>query len=483
MRISKILPGYFRRISILIFLMSFNLIFSAAISAIEIKQMEIIGSTIDLDIKKYVKTIKGDLSEKDIESIGIRVTNEYHNRGYTTSYVEKLEVSRNGILEIYVKESKIADISITGVGGREKSEIEFLLNSLNGSIYNRNELQKKAETLKRLYNLGSVQIYPVNYKDSSDVFLSVKINKKSSGDFYGGIGFEPIYGLSPYLGYYHPFSDTAIDLFAKAGYREGKFRRAEGDVKFFLFTDNEPRGFYMGSNAAMFLEHWESYGRDYRRISLTPALGYRAIYRYLIMDIYANEIISEISDYKTEGENFRDYDTRITLEIEITNKINLLSKKDATGLKLAASSGKSDLSKKVYVISSCELKSPFLPFSRLRITPGLYSYYTTMKERYFWQYVYDKRLLGFYGDFTASKWKNTAGLDFEFEFIPQFLYAGPFVNTGYFQDEELKWKSRTGGGMMGTLEFKNSYIGIYFAWDLSKGPSNGGVSVIAGGSF
>jgi outer membrane protein assembly factor BamA len=483
MKTSKTHSCFFNKILIFIFLVVFNLKFSSLLSAIEIKHAEITGSTIELEAKEYVKSVKGDLSEKDIEAIGIKVTNEYHNKGYTTSYVEKLELHQNGILEIHVKESKIAAVSVTGIEGKEKNEIEFLLKPLIGSIYNRNELEKKAETLKRLYNLGSVQIYPVNYKDSSDVFLSIKTNKKSTGDFYGSIGFEPIYGLSPSLGYYRPFTDTALDLYAKAGYREGKFRRAEADLKFFLFPDNDPKGFYIGSNAAMFLEHWESYDRDYRRISLSPALGYRAIYQYLIFDLYANEIISEISDYKTEGKKFRDYDTRITLEVEISDKTNLLSKKDATGLKLAASSGKSDLSEKIYIIYSGELKSSFSPFSRLRVSPGIYSYYTTMKERFFWQYVYDKRLLGFYNDYTASKWKNTAGLDFEFEFVPQFFYAGPFVNTGYFQDEMLKWKSRTGGGLMGTLEFKNSYIGIYYAWDLSKGPSKGGISIIAGGSF
>ena len=83
----------------------------------------------------------------------------------------------------------------------------------------------------------------------------------------------------------------------------------------------------------------------------------------------------------------------------------------------------------------------------------------------------DKRLLGFFDDYTASNWKNTAGLDLEFEIVPQFFYSGPFVNTGYFRNESLEWTSRTGGGIMGVFEFKNSYIGIYFAWDLSKGPS------------
>ncbi|MBN2402573.1 MAG: hypothetical protein JXN64_09235 [Spirochaetes bacterium] len=462
---------------------SFIMILCNNLSAIEIKRVDIIGSSIELETREYVKSIKGDLSNKDIEAIGVRVTNEYHEMGYTTSYVKTLRVRNDGVLEIHVNESRIAAINITGITGKEKNEIELSFSILTGYIYNRSEVERKAEAIKRLHNLSSVKIYPINYENTGDVFLSIKASKKSAGDFYGGIGLEPIYGISPSIGYYHPFTDTALDIYAKAGYREGRFRRAEGDLKFFLFPDSNPRGIYLGTNIAMFVERWETLESDYKRLSLSPILGYRAIYQYFIIDLYANEIISDISDYKAEEEKFRDYDTRLTLEVEVSNKANLLSKKDATGLQLTASSGKSDLSKKIYAILSGEFRSTLSPFSKLRIIPQMYSYYTTMDERYFWQYVYDKRLMGFFDDYTASKWKNTAGLDIELEIVPQFIYAGPFVNTGYFLDEELEWKSRTGGGLMGLIEFKNSHIGIYFAWDLSKDPSKGGFSIIAGGNF
>jgi outer membrane protein assembly factor BamA len=481
---TKLFSSFFCKISFFFIILFFNLIINTGLSAIEIKRIEIIGSTIELDMKEYIKNIKGDLSRKDIEAIGVKVTYEYHEMGYTTSYVEKLTVRDNGLLEIHIKESKILGVNITGISGKEKNGIELLFNSLTGNIYNKYKIEKKAASIKREHNLEAVQIYPINYGDSADVFLSIKLTKKSAGNFYGGIGFEPIYGISPYLGYYHPFTDTALDLYAKAGYREGKFRKAEGDIKFFLFPDNDPRGFYIGSNAAMYLERWESRGSDYRRISLSPVLGYRVIYQYLILDFFANEIISDIENYKdTDNNKSRDYDSRITLELGFSNRADLLLKKDATDIKLSVSSGKSDLFKKYYLISSGEFKSTIAPFAWLRIKPALYSYYTTSDERFYWQYVYDKRLLGFFNDYTASKWKSTAGLDFEFEIVPQFFYSGPFINTGYFLDESLDWQSRTGGGLMGVIEFTNSYIGVYFAWDLSKGPSKGGLSILAGGTF
>ena len=470
---------YFR-ISVLIILI---FIFALNLFAIEINRAEIIGSSVDLDIAESLIDIKGDFSEQDIEAIGIKITNEYHAKGYTTSYVEKLAVNKDGVLKIHVKESRILAINVSGAKGKEKEEVESLFKSFIGNVYNRYLLEKRAETVKYEYNLSAVKIYPVNYKDTSDVFLSVMVEKKTKGNFYGGIGFEPIYGITPMLGYYHPFADSAVDIYSRVGYRDDKVRRAEGDVKYFLFTNNSAGAIYIGANISMFVEQWESRDKEYERKSLSPVLGYRYMYKYLILDLYFSETASNIEDYKDNDKTFRDYDSRLTLDLGFSNKVNLLSKKDSTDIKLSVSSGKSDLNEKVYLISSAEGKSAASLSTNLRIIPRLYSYYTTSNERYFWQYVYDKRLLGFFNKYTASKWKNTAEMAIEYEIIPQFIYAGPFVNYGYFLNEFDKWTSKAGGGVKSTIELKNAYIEIYYAWDLSKGPSEGGLAVLAGGRF
>ena len=96
----------------------------------------------------------------------------------------------------------------------------------------------------------------------------------------------------------------------------------------------------------MFLEQWESSDQEYRTISLSPVLGYRAIYQYLILDLYVNEIISEIYDYDIRRKKFAITTHVLHLNLEISDRTNLLSKKDATRLKLTASSGKTDFSEK-----------------------------------------------------------------------------------------------------------------------------------------
>ncbi|MBN2038657.1 MAG: hypothetical protein JW864_01350 [Spirochaetes bacterium] len=471
------------KLLIITFCIAVIVLFSGNASALDIKKIELIGNTIDLEVSDEIKNTEGELSRNDIKAIGIKITNEYHDKGYTTSYVDKLVRRKDGTLEIHIKESVILGVNIIGADDENKKKIEYAFNMLTATLFNKYKTEKVAGIIKNRFNLKSVRIYPVNYNDTGDVFLSINITEKSKGEFYGGIGFEPVYGIAPELGYYRPFTNAAVDLYSKAGYRDNKFRRAEGDLKLFIFTGNSASGIYIGTKASMFLDEWESRDYEYKRTSLSPVIGYRSIYQYAVIDIYMTEIISDIKNYENNDEKFRDYDTRGTIEIGLLNSSSMLSEKDATKLAIAFSSGINDLNDKYYIISSGELKTAFSPFSWMRIVPNLYSYYTSSGQRYFWQYIYDKRLLGFFNDYTTSKWKNSAGLEIELELIPQFLYTGPFANTGYFLDEFDEWKNKTGTGVKASFEFSSVYLEIYYAWDASGSPSKGGLSILAGGRF
>ncbi len=475
-KLSHIIPAFISQVILI-------LIFHSAVYAIEINRVIVTGNTLDLDIISEIQNTRGNLSKKDIEELGVRITNAYHEQGCTTSYVERLILRDNGILEIHVKESKIMDISITGISGYKKDEIKDEFAPLKNRIYNKYSIQRIAAIVRNKYGLGAIRIYPVNYKDSGDVFLSVQLEEKTRGDLYGGIGFEPIYGITPELGYYYPFTNTALNIFTIAGYRDGEFRRAEGDLKLFIFTPGSTDSIYTGANISRFIDQWESMDIEYKKTSLSPVLGYRYIHQSMVIDLYFNEIITNLENYTDNDQTIRNYDSRFTLDIGFSNRNSLLSKRDATEIKLSAAAGISDISKKGYIISSGEVRTTAVPLVWLRFIPRLYSRYTTSGQRYYWEYVYDTRLLGFFDNYSASKWKNTAGVDIEFELVPQFIYAGPFINTGYFLDEYEKWKQDTGTGGKLSIKLRNAYIEIYYAWDISAGPSEGGLSMLAGGTF
>lgn len=466
----------------------FFFMFSSAIlslyspaAAIEIKKVILKGCTVEI-IQNKIPNISGDLDNNEIRNMGIKLTDEYHSLGYTTSYVDKLVISEKGVLEIYIIESKILGINITGIE-KEDSDLEKAVYSWKGDIYNRFTAEKNAEDLRRRFNLDSVKIYTVNYQDSGDVFLSVKVKKKSRGNFYGSIGVEPIYGITPVLGYYYPFTESAVDLYARLGYRDSEIRRAEGDIKYFVFFKDNSSAVYAGTNCSRFIDRWESRDMDYTTLSVYPVIGFRSIFSFVTFDISVKEIITEIKDYGTEGYRLRDYDTRLSVDLDISNKGEVLSMHDQAALKVNISGGRDNLNGNGYINLSGDFQTSFSPAMWVVFIPSLYSWYTTSDERFFREYVFDTHLLGFYNDFTSTKCRNTAGMYIESEISPGFVYAGPFVNTGYFLNESDKWRSETGGGVKTTIIYGDLNVEIYYAWDLSESPSRGGLSVLINGKF
>lgn len=451
--------------------------------AIEINKVVLVGNTVDIGADDVIADTSGDFSKEEIEALGVKITDEYHRRGFTTTYVERLVVNKNGILKIHVRESKIVGLNVSGIDGKEKEEIRQLILPEENEIYNRFVLEKRAEYIKEKYNLDYVKLYPVNYEDTGDVYLTVKTERAGKGDFYGGIGVEPIYGITPELGYIYPFDHSGVNLFARAGYWDGELRRVEGDLKFFMFIDEKTFSVYAGSGSARLIEKWMSRDSEYKTLSISPVAGCRYVYGYLFADFNVSEIITGINDYNYKEEKFTDYDTRFTIDAYFSNQKTKLNPRDVSGVKVIVSGGRSDLADKGYLISSCRMKGVLSPYSGLRFIPRGNIYYTTSSERFHWSYVYNVDLLGFPEDYTASKWKNVAALDIEYEVSPDFLFMGPFVNSGIFLDEDEEWKRKSGGGLKAQAIYKKVAIDVYFAWDLSKGYSDGGLYILAGGRF
>ncbi len=226
-----------------------------------------------------------------------------------------------------------------------------------------------------------------------------------------------------------------------------------------------------------------SHETEYETLSVSPVLGARYLFEFITFDIYVRELITQIYDYNYETEEILDKDARLTLDIDISNMRHKLNPRDASAVKLSISGGRSDLAPKGHLISTCKMKGVVAFLSYVRIIPRANIYYTASAERFHWSYVYDSSLLGFPDDFTASKWKNTAGIDIEYELSHDFFFAGIFANSGAFKNENKEWEKKTGGGIKGELIYKKMSLDIYFAWDLSKGPAHGGLYVLAGSRF
>ena len=450
--------------------------------AVEIKDIILFGNTIDIDFDALLDGKRGDLSEREIESLGVLITDAYHRRGYTTSYVDRFILRKDGVLEIYIRESRILGLKVSGIADPQAGEIQSMLVPRIGEIYNKFTLRERVGLVKQKYNLREIRIRTVNYEDRGDVFLSVKVEKRM-GVLYGGIAVEPIYGLTPEIGYFYPFGDSAINLVSRAGYRDGDFRKIEGDCTYTITAVNSGKwGFFVGVNSTRLMERWESMDRDYTTLSASPVIGTNVLIKgTLLFKIYIREIITKLNDYREE--EYLDYDSRLTADLIYSNKYYLLKKRESTDLKLSLSAGRSELDDGGYVSSTASFKTSLSLFSWLRLIPRFNSYYTTSEERFSWVYVFGSDLRGFFDDFTASKWKNAGGLDLEFEISPEFLYVGPFINSGYFKDEYDEWITKTGGGINCSITFRGLFLQIYYAWDFSLSPAEGGLYILASSRF
>jgi len=454
--------------------------------ALELVSIKLIGNTVDIGQDALFRDRKGLISSKELESISVDITNAYHKKGYTTSYVEKLIMRKDGILEIHVRESRILGLKVTGIDDSKIKEIKSLLVPEIGTLYNKFDLEGRVRAVKEIFKLKTIRIDILNYKDTGDVFLSVQVEKRGLDRFFGGIGFEPIYGVSPQIGYLYNTKKSAVRLLSSAGYRDGDFRKLTGELKYWPITARDGRpGIFMGIKSERLIETWESQDKEYKTTSVCPFLGITipfTIYRLILFDAYLLERVTRLFNYDYDEYEYDDYDTRITVRLWYSDRFIRIRKRETTDIRVSVSGGRSRLSNE-YWNSTVNLKSSLSPFVWMRLVPMFIMHYTSSDERFSWHYVFDRNLPGFFDDFTASSWKNVAGLYCEFEISPEFFYIGPFANSGYFLDEDNNWKLKSGGGIKGEIYYQRLHLQIYYAYDLSSSPSEGGFYITASSKF
>jgi hypothetical protein len=450
---------------------------AGALFAAEVTRIEIIGNTVDINLQSITSQTPASLSEREIRAIGTAVTAAYHSRGYTTTRVDRLVLRRDGTLQVHILESHVKNITVTGVSTGKTAKIRAFLAPVINQVYNRSLVLERAEALKREFNLNRVVMTPLNYRNSADVHLAVEVRESTAGNVYGGIGIEPIYGVVPSLGYYYPFTSTALDMHGEAGYREGRFRKLKGEIKLFIFSDDNDCALYFGGSGSRNIETWEYQDADYTVLAYAPAIGIRAVFHSIIFDIKMHEIISHINSYYTE--EYEDFDTRLTASVTYTDSSSIMNRFNTAKISASVSGGRSTLEKSGYSIAEADIRIPFSPAVWFRIIPRAHIRYTTSHKRLFWSYVYDANFLGFFDDYTASRFKNIAGLDFEFELFPELLYVGPFINSGYFENELQEWTWETGTGCKVRITYRGLQIQSYYAWDISNNPADGGLYIFA----
>jgi hypothetical protein len=291
----------------------------------------------------------------------------------------------------------------------------------------------------------------------------------------------------PRVGWRLPFAPSSLDLKASAGFRD-RLRKIEGEARYTRTLGQGGSSFFVGAEGGMTVERWETPERNYTVKSGGSyiGMGFAADLpgSFLAwLNLYARGAYAGVDDYEIEGSSDTNKDLRGVADLLVSDRFYSIEKRDTVSLSVAFSAGASDFEPGGYVLAESRLRVPIRLFSIFRLIPRASSYYTDSRERFYMRYVFDGDLMGFAGDFSAARWKLTAGLDAEFEIVPSFLFAGPFVNGGRFLDEDARRRSASGVGLRASIEHRGTMASLSYAWDASAGPSKGGVYIAAESLF
>ncbi|MFW5862252.1 MAG: POTRA domain-containing protein [Spirochaetota bacterium] len=446
-------------------------------AALTVDRVEFVGNTVNLELDALTPGYTGEVTRKDIDHLAVRVTRKYHEAGYTTSYVDRMELTEEGTLRIYVQESRIQEVRVRGIKGETADELRRVGKLWKGEVYNRNEIRARLERLKGLYNLRGIRLDVENYREQGDVTLVMKVDEGSRW-WRWGLGIRPLYGISPHAMYTLPVGKSFVEFTAHASYMDDRFTRAGGAMEWYHFSSGKnPLQYYAGVEGGRKAQKWETLDSWFAADGGGVYAGTRMYRRVgtgilLIPGIEASGSLTRIRDYPEEEVDNRM--GRAGLRLTITRRGIVLPARNVSSFTMKGDVAASTLEPDGFVLAEADGKLVLPLTTRVRLIPEVYSYYTSSRERYYRRYVYDEKLLGFGTDYTASSFKNTGGLHLEFEVSPAFFYVDPFVNSGYFRDENHNWSHDTGAGLKVIFNFKKVFWDITYAWDVSETPAKTG---------
>jgi hypothetical protein len=472
---------FFLRILLITTLLPCVGVVSAEQVAREIRSIIITGSSLNIGVDDIISMKKGSLTDREIEALGVAITNRYHSHGYTTSYVKKIFISGDGKLEFQIEESRIAGIHVSGISREKSKTINDLLTPLPPGLYNRFWIEERTGIAQKALNLSSVSIRVENIENSGDVRLEITARENLPLTYRGGMIFEPIYGATPMLELTMPLGRTVLTAGGVLGVREGEIKKMEGTFRVYTGAGSASWAFFSGYTGSRRIETWESAGISYRHTSHTPAVGLRYLRDVMLFEISANYAIIDIVTYPDIEKDQRDM--RLDVLTAYSNSHKSIIRQDSTEASVAYSVGRGSIIDSYYQNGHVSFRTTFSPVVWLKIKPRVTAYSTTSDSRYYWSYVFDGNLQGFYDDFTASRRKVIAGTGIEYEIIPEQFYCGPFFNSGRYINESGSWKTASGAGVSGMMLFSNFTFQAHYAWDITRKPGDGGFFISLEGSF
>jgi len=439
------------------------------------------GNTVDIGLGELAKGVSAASSKTDLESLATAVTDRYHDLGYTTTFVEKVTVGKGGVVEVTVRESKIAGITVRGVSGGTASRISSMLRPVEGELYNAHVLRRRSIEARRRLDISSINISVENLDGTGDVSLVVTARDSIMGKVHGEVSYEPIYGLSPILAYSHRMERLTLYMLGNAGIRQGEFRKKEGFLRLSSGI-TESWHIFVDYGWTGKTDVWESAEVEYRERTHRPSAGMGIQIGGFKFEISCVRSCIDLQNYPAAEGGYSELSAKALAEYRDTGV--LVQRRDGKRFSITTSTGKSTLEDGYFMTGEGMAVVTWSPALWLTFRSRLLGQYTTAGERYYRFYVYDRFLPGFMDDYSSTRTRGVMGIETEFELYPDTLYFGPLVNAGRFRSEtDPSWSNATGAGASVSARVGNFGFQAVYAWDITGDVNDGSFLVTADGTF
>ncbi len=421
----------------------------------------VLGLTVPINIADIEN--KSVVSEQQAKVLAIALTNKLHESGYTTSYVNRYQLE-NDICYLYVVESHIADIQLAADSAL-KEYIMQDLQKLLGAVYNRKTVHAFLVQLKEKYLLDLIQINVVNYNESDDVSLVIRVRaRKIAWSFE--VATLPIYGITPSIVVTVPMHKAVMTMQGQVGFNEERVTLEKGVFEYMSFPATI--GFHAGVLVSREYTVWERYGTDFTVTIAKPYAGIGIFKNRGVFDIsaflYGVATYYKVSEHNTAELEDTYKDAGIELRIQSKDDRSIAKKNKTLQASLFAG-----FSQDEYLLTSRALGiAPLQITSRFYVIPSAYSFYTNSFKRIYTEYVFDSYLLGFASRYTSTQSRHIAKLELMNEVIYEFVFFEIFGASGVYKSEYNRWEKTSSWGAGADIYYNTIIINIGCAWNTDK---------------
>jgi hypothetical protein len=442
----------------------------------QVKEVRYYGYSGIVDLSTIEYPSSKEITEEWIKRVIAEITGIYHSMGYNAFYVEQVLIKDDGSVEFYFNESVVSSVVLSGAGDSEADAVKSEIFP-EGSPYNEFLLKKNIESVKRRYGFRNIHV--LLERDSSGKIVinaeAVKIIHRLRFSVTG----DSIYGTMPEVAWFILQDNGFIKVLLNSSFGQRDTRVSNSG--FFYNRIINRSDLLIGLK---FRESRDCFSENelYKSRSISPEAAFS---RY--SGPFGAGVFFSGDYYMLENYNGLRQSEELSffsgIRLFYDNSPYVIDRSEKKNFLLEISGGGNSLENNGDVRFKSSARFSFSLFSRCALILKNYFFMTTEDERLFSEYVFDNSLPGRMDDYSVSDFKNSAGIEAEFEIYPSLFYAGPVFYYGIYRSEENEYNDASSGGIGFSFELKGADVNGAYIYDTSGGVGDGSFLFSVSGTF